>query len=225
MPTMSPNLTGINAVLLDLWNTLSYSEYPTNPMRLIAEAIGIAGERRWRKIIERGMMTRRFLGFREGLENLERECGSGTLDAPVRQVLIHRWNEACAGTRLYGDALPALEALRERRLRLGILSNTQSFDLEFLRTRAVENLVDVVCLSCDLGRLKPDPFVFGEACRRLGLQPGQVLMVGDSAEDDVRGALEAGLSALHLDRAGTADPLPGAAGKIRLLTEIPSRLA
>jgi HAD superfamily hydrolase (TIGR01549 family) len=212
----------IRGILFDLWNTIVWSDFQPNPMILIAESLGIASRPDWKKIIERGMMTRRFLGIREALVALEIATGRSIGSAGERETLIRRWNEACAATRLYDDALPALRAARGR-FRLGILSNTQSFDVEFLRTRGVAPLVDAICLSCDEGRLKPDPILFASAVDRLGLPASQVAMVGDSVEDDVWGALQAGLVAVHLDRKGGAAPVPGARA-IRDLTGIPALL-
>lgn len=220
---MPPSLSKIRAILFDLWNTVSFSEFQPNPMLLIAEALRVAGRPDWRKTLERGMMRRPFLGIREALENLETETGNRIESPAARDRLIRQWNEACAATRIYHDVMPTLRALRPR-FRLGILSNTQSFDLDFLKTRGLEPMLDAVCLSCELGRLKPDPMIFAAAAERIGSPPGEVLMVGDSAEDDVLGALRAGLAAVHLCRDGAAGPVPGAARTIRTLTEIPSLL-
>jgi len=208
----------IGGILFDLWNTIAWSEFQPNPMLLIAEALGIASRPDWKRTIERGMMTRRYRGIREALDALEISTGRSIGSAEARTALVRQWNEACAATRLYDDALPALSALRGH-FRLGILSNTQSFDVDFLRSRGVEPLVDVVCLSCDEGRLKPDPTFFASAAGRMGLPASRIAMIGDSVEDDVRGALRSGLIAVHLDRKGGAAPVPGAAA-IRLLTEI-----
>ena len=222
---MSPDLSQIRGIVLDLWNTICYSDYEPNPMILIAEALGIADRPGWKKTIERGMMTRPHPGIREGLEALERETGRSIQGGEeARALLIRRWNEACAATRLYEDALPALTAVRGR-YRLGLLSNTQSFDLDFIRSEGISRLMDVVCLSCDLGRLKPDPLLFAAAADRLGLPVREILMIGDSVEEDVQGAIGAGFAAVHLNREGNPPPVPGAAGAVRLLTEISSLLA
>ncbi|HZE88193.1 MAG TPA: HAD family hydrolase, partial [Verrucomicrobiae bacterium] len=81
-----------------------------------------------------------------------------------------------------------------------------------------------VCLSCDEGRLKPDPIFFDAVARRLGLPPGEIAMVGDSLEDDVRGALGAGFVAVHLDRGGGAPAVRGSFS-VRSLTELPALFA
>ena len=217
---MTPQATPIRGILFDLWNTIAWSDWEPNPMHLIARALGIEARTDWKKTIEGGMMTRRFLGIREGLAALEEATGRSLEGPTTRATLIRQWNEACAATRLYDDAIPALRATTGR-FRIGILSNTQSFDIDFLRSLGVAPLLDALCLSCDEGRLKPDPLFFRTAAEKLRLLPSEVAMVGDSADDDVRGALGAGLVAVHLDRKGDAEAVPGAPS-VRLLTEIPS---
>jgi HAD superfamily hydrolase (TIGR01509 family) len=221
---MHSDLPSVRGILFDLWNTLAWSRYEPNPMVLIAEALGISGRPGWRKILERGMMTRPFLGIREALASAEEASGRRIAPAGAREGLIRRWNEAAAASHLYDDVLPVLESLRPR-FRLGLLSNTQSFDVDFIRTTGLDALLDTVCLSCEEGRLKPDPLLFHAATRRLGLAPAGVLMVGDNVDDDVKGALQAGLPALLLDRSGKVPHVPGAARSIRSLTEIASGLS
>lgn len=49
---------------------------------------------------------------------------------------------------------------------------------------------------------KPDARIFQLACERLGVRPEEALMVGDNLEADVRGALGAGLRAVHIGFGG-----------------------
>ncbi len=84
----------------------------------------------------------------------------------------------------YPDTVEVLSALRERGVRLAVLSNI-GWDLRpVLRAYGVERLVDTVVLSFEEGVQKPDPRIFRTACDGLGLAPEDVLMVGDSAEAD-----------------------------------------
>ncbi len=49
---------------------------------------------------------------------------------------------------------------------------------------------------------KPDPRIFREALRVLGLAPGEVLHVGDSLHADVRGAAAVGMRTAWVNRRG-----------------------
>jgi putative hydrolase of the HAD superfamily len=90
--------------------------------------------------------------------------------------------------------------------RVALLSNTQTFDMEFLERLGLERLIPTRCLSAQTGLLKPDPAAYGLLQKRLGLFPGEIAMVGDSWRDDVRGALEAGWTAIWVNRGGTPRP-------------------
>ena len=204
---MSPSHT-TRGIIFDLWNTLAFTDHDPHPLSAIASAFGLAGEADWRKVLERAMMTRRLSGIGEGLDAITAATGRRIAGRWSRRELIMLWGEANNANRLFPDVLPVLRALRPASgrpgYRLGILSNTQSFDLDFLGSSGLGRAVDELCLSCDCGLLKPDPEIFRIASRRLGLPPEEILMVGDSLVDDVEGARCAGLQAIHLDRTAGA---------------------
>ena len=62
--------------------------------------------------------------------------------------------------------------------------------------------VEFVLVSEDVGAYKPDRRVFQRAVERFGLEPHEVLHVGDSDVDDVSGAKAAGLPVAWVNRAG-----------------------
>jgi putative hydrolase of the HAD superfamily len=206
---VSPSDT-VRGVIFDLWNTLAFTDHEPHPLNAIASAFGLAGEAGWGKVLERAMMTRRLSGIGEGLDAITAATGRRIASGWSRRELIMLWGEANNANRLYRDVLPALGALRRPAAggpgyRMGILSNTQSFDLDFLGRSGLERAVDEICLSCDCGLLKPDPAIFRLASRRLGLPPDRILMVGDSRADDVEAARRAGLRAILLDRTGRGE--------------------
>jgi putative hydrolase of the HAD superfamily len=56
--------------------------------------------------------------------------------------------------------------------------------------------------SSDLGFRKPHPNMFELAAVRLKLKPSQITMVGDQLNEDVKGALAAGMKAVWINRMG-----------------------
>jgi HAD superfamily hydrolase (TIGR01549 family) len=89
-----------------------------------------------------------------------------------------------------------LEALRDRGLKTGLISN--GFDppdlvrVELSRL-GVAQLLDVIVMSGDVGVRKPDPAIFRYALERLGVAPENALMVGDKVAIDVAGAKALGM--------------------------------
>lgn len=90
--------------------------------------------------------------------------------------------------------------------RVALLSNTQSFSLGLLATLGLSAQFRVKGISADLGFLKPERGAFEAMQKKLGLFPGELAMVGDSWSDDVEGALNAGWTALWVNRNGKQRP-------------------
>jgi len=103
---------------------------------------------------------------------------------------------------LFPEVASVVEQLRERGLALGIVSNWQKGLSHFCAELGLLGYFDVVVCSAELGIEKPDPRIFEAALGRLGLQPQEVLHVGDTIAEDVEGARRAGLDYVWLDREG-----------------------
>jgi putative hydrolase of the HAD superfamily len=105
------------------------------------------------------------------------------------------------------DAMPharaAVEAMRQRGFRLGVICNTGMAGgrvlREVLRRHGLLDLFDVTVFSNEFGMSKPHPSIFVYTLERLGgVAPSEALHVGDIEELDVEGARRAGLwSALY----------------------------
>ena len=111
--------------------------------------------------------------------------------------LVREW-ERHENFALYEDALPALEALRGRGLKIGLISNGARDLEEFAAHHGLE--VDAMVGSRAHGRIKPDPSIFEAALTALGTAAEGTAMVGDSYEDDIAGARALGMRAILLDR-------------------------
>jgi putative hydrolase of the HAD superfamily len=94
---------------------------------------------------------------------------------------------------------------------LGLLTNGPS-DIQHLKLAAtgLADCFDTVVVSGELGVGKPDPAVFREVLGRLGVEPEAAVMVGDSWERDIEGAVGVGMSAVWVTRGrALPGPLPG----------------
>jgi HAD superfamily hydrolase (TIGR01509 family) len=96
----------------------------------------------------------------------------------------------------YPDTEPTLRALRERGMKIGVVSNVPRDLSDVFAARGLGGLVDAFVHSFQVGAEKPDPRIFRAACERLAVAPAATLMVGDHAVAD-GGAVTAGL-AFHL---------------------------
>jgi putative hydrolase of the HAD superfamily len=105
---------------------------------------------------------------------------------------------------LYDDALPTLDALRSRGLKIGLLSNTARDLDEFVSHHGMR--VDAVLTSRAHGKTKPHETIFRRILELLDVTPDEAVMIGDTIEDDIEGARAVGMHALLLDREGRYGP-------------------
>lgn len=116
----------------------------------------------------------------------------------------------------------ALEALRGRGLRLGIVSNADGRVDGLLGDVGLLPYFEVVVDSKAVGFEKPDPRIFHAALEMMGVAAKDAAYVGDVYEIDVAGARAAGMRPVlldPLDRFGALD-----CERIRALGELPALL-
>jgi HAD superfamily hydrolase (TIGR01509 family) len=120
--------------------------------------------------------------------------------------------EGVAKVELFDDTLAVLAQARARGLKLALLSNLATPYKQPVFELGLAECFDVLVFSCDVGLAKPDRAIFEHTAAQLELPLSELLMIGDSRGDDIRGARAAGMQALHLERRGRGD--------IRRLTEL-----
>ncbi|HEY8758510.1 MAG TPA: HAD family hydrolase [Candidatus Limnocylindria bacterium] len=98
----------------------------------------------------------------------------------------------------YPDAERVLRALRERGLRIGVVSNVAEDLRPVFVARGWGDLVDGYTHSYEHRIEKPDARIFLAACKAMGTAPSETLVVGDHPVDG--GAVAAGCVALLLPR-------------------------
>jgi HAD superfamily hydrolase (TIGR01509 family) len=138
----------------------------------------------------RARLAIRFLGADADLEALER-------------LAWKHW--AYPPGVLYDDVVPALDALRDRGYRLGVIANQPTQVRSALERDGLVPYFEVWGVSEDLGLQKPDPALFVHALRTAGVEPRRAVMVGDRLDYDVRPARIAGMRTIWLLRGEAPD--------------------
>lgn len=122
--------------------------------------------------------------------------------------------------RCYDDTQPLLDRLHQQQIVTGIASN---FDQRL--NSVCDGLTELKTLShriisSEIGWRKPATRFFQAVTETLELSPHRILFVGDGIENDVRGALAAGMHAVWVCRTDSSEPTPAGALKISSLAEI-----
>ncbi|MHB9858817.1 HAD family hydrolase [Streptomyces sp. YIM S03343] len=204
---------GIRAVVWDVDDTLfDYTTADREGMRahLVAERLLGAGESveaalvRWRDVTD--AQWARFaageVSFEEQrLDRVRVFLGAARLsDSEAEEWFLRYVAHYEAAWALFPDVLPVLDLLAASH-RHAVLSNSSlQVQERKLRILGVRDRFETVLCAADLGVSKPEAGAFLTACDALGLPPHQVAYVGDHPEIDGRGAADAGLLSVLIDR-------------------------
>ena len=104
-----------------------------------------------------------------------------------------------ANARLYDDAIPFLRGLRERGIKVAIVSNCTENTRPLLVKHGVDALADTLVLSCEVRSAKPAAEIFRCALDRLGVAAEAAVFVDDQA-GYCAGSVAAGIRAVQIVR-------------------------
>jgi putative hydrolase of the HAD superfamily len=217
MKGFEPGLNGIRGIVFDAVGTL------IKPVPSVAEAYTAAASRQGVAMSAAHVRER----FQHHFQHGDVHAGNGVFSTD-EETERRRWRAIVGGVlaevpeperafeelwehfsqpgawRCYPDVEPALGGLADLGVSVCVGSNFDS------RLRGVVQgipelggCVDALVISSEVGYRKPHPLFFEAACSHLGLPADQVLCVGDDIENDVRGAIRAGLSGILIDRGGS----------------------
>lgn len=127
-----------------------------------------------------------------------------------------------ANYRLFDDAVPVLEKLRDAGLELGLISNFEEWLERLLEHLDVTRFFEVRVISGVEGMEKPDPAIFRLALDRMGVEPADAAYVGDNVVYDVEPAAALGMTGVLLDRRSRHEDFEGR--RITSLDELPGVL-
>ncbi|MGW6057997.1 HAD family hydrolase [Streptomyces sp. NPDC055189] len=126
--------------------------------------------------------------------------------------------------KLFPDTVPVLDTLAGD-YRHAVLSNSALIVQDRkLRILGVRDRFESVLCAAELGVSKPAAEAFLAVCTAMGLKPEEVAYVGDQPEIDARGARDAGLLGIWLDRNSAVQEGPSGVHRISRLTELPPLL-
>jgi putative hydrolase of the HAD superfamily len=221
----------VRAVLFDALGTLVALDPPAPALRrgLAARAgLEVSLEQAERAIAAEIAYYRAHLDEgcdRPSLAALRRRCATelrGALPPHARDAPIEVVEEVLLDSlrfRAFDDARPALIAARGLPARVLVVSNWDISLEDVLERLALASLLDGVITSAGAGARKPAPAAFVRALALAGVGPEHAVHVGDSFNEDVAGAIAAGIAPILLRRDGR--PGPDGVTTISTLAELP----
>jgi len=151
---------------------------------------------------------------------LKRLGVKGDLEKIADIVTDEWWDNA--NLEVYEDAEETIEALRQRKINVGIVSNGFQKDIrEVLSRTGLDGAFNIIVGVDDVGKPKPHREIFLYALEMLKVEPYESIFVGDDPHADYEGAESVGMKPLLIDRKNIVQ---GDYRKIRDLRELISYL-
>ncbi|UCF59464.1 MAG: HAD family hydrolase [Candidatus Bathyarchaeota archaeon] len=201
----------VEAVLFDLGGTLIETAEIPHVMKRILEERGI--NRSLEEITYAWKEAEKGLDFRDLATLLDefwvqwnlRVLGNLQVTTNTRilaEFIATHWWDYC-NIAIYPDAEKILPLLKDRNLKVGVVTNGLQSDVDEILVRVnLQNFFDVVVVIDTLRKMKPDVEVFHYALQKLKTVPSNAIFIGDEVEADYRGAQRSGLTAYLIDRKG-----------------------
>ena len=202
-----------DAVIFDLWGTLvpglKGDDY-TKSVHATSDALGAepnAFAELWagpevQKLRDSG----RFASKREALQWTCERLGLSASNAQLQRAADIRYEYTKLGLIPRADAIDTLTQLRQRGLKLAMMSACSADTATIWPTLPLAGLFDVALLSCEVGLTKPDPRFYAMAFDQLGVEADRCLYVGDGAGDELGGARRVGANPVLINAPGEEHP-------------------
>jgi putative hydrolase of the HAD superfamily len=172
----------------ELWSTVCAPHFPADNVAEIAAALHAAESALWRASST---------DHRSATMSTLFEMAGVTATEAFLASYVDAWEPH---TFTDPDAPDLLGCLRDRGIKVGVLSNTmwpRSWHEEVFRRDGVLHLIDGAVYSSEIDWTKPHPEAFGAAMAAVGVSdPARCVFVGDRPFDDVHGAKSAGMRAV-----------------------------
>jgi putative hydrolase of the HAD superfamily len=192
--TLTPHHT---VDLLDLWRAAARVLAPDRVDEM-AKALAAAELRWWQNVGASGHSGTTADLLAAAAADTGLDVDTAVHDAAL-EAHLQAWTPH---TITYPEAAPLLLALRERGIRIGLLSNThwpRRWHEHWLARDGVLELIDARVYTSDLQHTKPHPEAFRAVLAELGASPERSVFVGDRPVDDISGAKGIGMRAVLVE--------------------------
>ena len=144
------------------------------------------------------VMTGRFTGALDRFSHVRNEVGSPVSDQEIAEIAreCEQWKIRVL-SEVDPDVFEMLDEVRSLGMNIGIISNASREEVRAWESCPLQDHVDDVVFSCNVGTMKPDREIYEIACARMDIRPSDAYFVGDGKFDELRGAASAGMKAIQ----------------------------
>ena len=197
----------LEACLVDAYDTIVTCDF--SPLRRGVPALAGIPVETWEgeygqlgPLLNDGRMSKA-----EAFGHMLATCGVQATDGLIAEMVRRDQELLLANARLFDDVVPFLQRLRDRGIKIAIVSNCTENTRAMLVATGVDQLADELVLSCEVRSAKPAPEIFRHALGRLGVGPEAAVFVDDQARF-CAGSVAVGIRAAQIVRGDLDGQLP-----------------
>lgn len=197
----------LEACLVDAYDTIVTCDF--TPLRHGVPALAGIPVAAWEQeyTLVSPMLNDGRLSKAQAFRQIMASCGAQATDDLIAELVRRDQELLLANARLYDDVIPFLTRLRDRGIKIAIVSNCTENTRAMLVATGVDQLADELVLSCEVGSAKPAPEIFRHALGRLGVGPEAAVFVDDQARF-CAGSVAVGIRAAQIVRGDLDGQLP-----------------
>jgi putative hydrolase of the HAD superfamily len=105
---------------------------------------------------------------------------------------------AAALTRITPETRTVIQALRQRGMQIGLISNADVTEVSAWPRCPIAGLFDSTVFSCHVGLVKPEAGIYRHCLKQLGVDASDSVFVGDGGSGELQGARDLGITAVFI---------------------------
>ncbi len=143
------------------------------------------------------------------LNELEKDIDMISYSDQIKYIAgaIMAYHEEKNNIKLYDDVIECLIKLREKKIKTVIITDGIPIkQYEKILRLGIDDLIDMVVISDEIGIKKPNPKLFEYCLKKFGVQGPETIYIGDRIEKDIIPAKLTNIHSILILRGGKYDP-------------------
>ena len=138
------------------------------------------------------------ISFEDSILYVGKKCNKQVDNTTISNIIDKRIKtKSVCFERVHPEVFQLVRTLREMGLQTAIISNCSSKEVKVLKKSEIYKYFDEVVLSYEVHMKKPDSCIYEEASKRLGVELGECIFVGDGGSNELVGARNVGMKAIQ----------------------------
>jgi putative hydrolase of the HAD superfamily len=199
MTTVQSIIAEKQAVIFDLFHTLTGSKSAWGQLPETAQYLGIAEEKWNQQVFEKskdrltGKLTDPVMIIKKMAHAINPSIPMDKITAAVNNRKI-RFDHA--QVNIPKANIETIIELKKRGKKIGLCSNADVVEVSGWSRSPLANLFDSVVFSCEAGFMKPEPQIYRLSLEQLKVRPDDAVFVGDGSSNELQGARAVGLTTI-----------------------------